>query len=705
MNRNVEELPPIVEQRYDSSRNKPHSDSDRLKVMEERMDQLQVDMQTSHRMLRELSSLVHRQLQLTVSRNKNRNLSENCSPMGFNMYTKGPPLGTLGGLEALRLVPPEIPQAINSAVDAFNAAAAKPTHSVTPTTSVDKKSGTLSAVPETSLPTQNGPESALVPSNGATDESGQPPTPLQRRIMKIVQLSKMKAETSNSSDDDEVFRRFSVSSMNLTRSTGTVRKRKNNIFAEKPADASVSPEEILNARNLEGEVQPYTLRHNSRHRLIWDTLVMVIILLDIVFTPLSLGFNYDSNFLDFYNILEPVIFTIDFFVRMFSSYVNEHGDLISGPRRTSMNYLLSGWAIPDFLSWFPFEYCANFSHSDALGFTKIIRLTKVSHLAYRLHSANKVGLVRFLMLLALVLTIAHLLTCYWSYVAVEWRSHLEDGTFVPKTMFEEYSLCWSLVIGCVNASPPVMYSATELISVACFMLVGNILQASVFGAVAALISSLDENEAAFSKKIIATSERCRFLGIPDDLAKRIRGYYENLWRETKSISGDADAFINELSPALICEVKFQLYRDMIRRIPFLSAKTLAPAVIEVLILHLRTVIYMQDDVLIRKGEFGDWMGFIGSKGTVGVLDPNSETCKILCILRKGDYFGEMALLQHTKRSATTVALTWVQIHVLCRQDLDYVKEMYPTQAEILESEITKYKKMTSGTERWQQEKF
>ncbi|KAG3082112.1 hypothetical protein PC121_g6226 [Phytophthora cactorum] len=518
--------------------------------------------------------------------------------------------------------------------------------------------------------------------------------------MKIVQLSKLKPENSNSSDDDEILRRFSVSSMNLTRSAGTVRRRKNNIFNEKQGAASVSPEEILNARNLEGEVQPYTLRHNSQYRLAWDMLVMVIILLDIVFTPLSLGFNYDAKFLDFYNILEPVIFTLDFFVRMFSSYVNEHGDLISGPRRTGMNYLMSGWAIPDFLSWFPFEYCANFSHSDALGFTKIIRLTKVSHLAYRLHSAEKVGFVRFLLLLGLVLTIAHLLTCYWSFVAVEWRAHLEEGPFVPKTMFEEYSLCWSLVIGCVNASPPVMYSPMELISVACFMIIGNILQASVFGAVAALISSLDENEAAFSKKIITTSERCRFLGIPEDLAKRIRGYYENLWRETKSVSGDADAFINELSPALICEVKFQLYRDMIRRIPFLSAKTLAPAVIEVLILHLRTVIYMQDDVLIRKGEFGDWMGFIGSKGTVGVLDPNSEVCKILCILRKGDYFGEMALLQHTKRSATTVALTWVQIHVLCRQDLDYVKEMYPTQAEILESEITKYKYMTSGTERW-----
>ncbi|KAL4099947.1 hypothetical protein PRIC1_007744 [Phytophthora ramorum] len=467
----------------------------------------------------------------------------------------------------------------------------------------------------------------------------------------------------------------------------------------KDGEPSVSPEEILSARKLQGEVSRYTLRHDSFYRSVWDLLVIAMILLDLIFTPLSLGFKYRSAFLKVYNVFEPVVFVIDFFVRMFSSYIDEHGNLISGPKRTVINYLASGWAVPDFLSWFPFELLGDSSHNDAISFLKIFRLAKVSHLAHRLHSARKAGIVRFLLLLGLVITIAHLLTCYWSWVATDWRSHLHEGVFVPTSLFDEYSLCWSLIIGCVNASPPVMYSPIELISVACFMLIGNILQASVFGAVAALIASFDESEAAYSKKIITTSERCRFLGIPDDLAKRIRGYYENLWRETKSISGDADAFINELSPALICEIKFQLYRDMIRRIPFLSAKTLAPAVIEVLILHLRTVIYMQDDVLIRQGEFGDWMGFIGSKGSVGVLDPNSKAIKIICILRKGDYFGEMALLQHTKRSATTVALTWVQIHVLCRQDLDYVKELYPTQAQILESEITKYKHMQSGVER------
>ncbi|KAE9125036.1 hypothetical protein PF010_g5778 [Phytophthora fragariae] len=511
-------------------------------------------------------------------------------------------------------------------------------------------------------------------------------------ITKILPLHK---DTETPSHDDETLvRRFSVSAINLIKAQSIAfRQSKNNPSEQDREDPMVSPHDIISARKLQGEMSRFTLRHDSPYRTAWDLGVIALVLLDLVVTPLSLGFNYQSAFLDLYDTAESAVFVVDFLIRMLSSYIDEHGNLISGPKQTITNYVTSGWAIPDLLSWFPFELFSSSSHSNVIGFFKFLRLAKVSHLAHRLNSAKKAGIVRFVMLLGLVFTISHLLACYWSWVAVGWRAHIHEGTFVPKSLFDEYSLCWSLVIGSVNASPPIMYTTAELISVACFMLIGNVLQASVFGAVAALIASIDENEAAYSKKIITVLERCRFLGIPDGLTKRIRGYYENLWRETKSVSSDADLFIEELSPALVCEVKFQLYRDMLKQIPFLSSKTLAPVVIEVLVLHLRTIIYMQDDVLIRKGEFGDWMGFIGSKGSVGVLDPNSEMTIVIQILRKGDYFGEMALLQRTKRAATAVALTWVQIHVLYRQDLDYVKELYPTQTEILENEISKYKHM------------
>ncbi|OWZ16318.1 hypothetical protein PHMEG_0009900 [Phytophthora megakarya] len=617
------------------------------------------------------------------------------------MFAEDPPLGDLPVLDPIEAF--DVPEVANS-TDVDNKT--DDTMGATAPVPVPKKISMCLATPDATLSSQwNSRDDSSKSDPDTSKEKARtaskfwfPQLQIPNRVFKkIMPLSNdRKSVKTISSDDEETTRRFSVSSIDL------VKQQSAAMMQKKDGDwdiTAVSPEDIMSARKLEGELNRFTLRHDTSYRTAWDVIVIVIILLDLVFTPLSLGFNYSSKFIDGYNIFESVAFLVDFCVRMFSSYLDEHGNLISGPKQTTANYIMSGWALPDLLSWFPFGLFVSSRHSDVIGFLKIFRLAKVSHLAHKLHSAKKAGIVRFIMLLGLVFTISHLLTCYWSWVAVGWRSHLEEGTFVPKSLFDEYSLCWSLVIGCVNASPPVMYTTVELISVACFMLVGNILQASVFGAVAALIASIDENEAAYSKKIISTSERCRILGIPDDLAKRIRGYYDNLWRETQSVSADADAFINELSPALICEVKFQLYRDMLKKIPFLSSKTLAPAVIEALVLHLRTVIYMQDDVLIRKGEFGDWMGFIGSKGSVGVLDPNSDIIKIIHILRKGDYFGEMALLQHTKRSATTVALTWVQIHVLCRQDLEYVKELYPTQAAIVESEITKYKQIKSGVER------
>lgn len=438
------------------------------------------------------------------------------------------------------------------------------------------------------------------------------------------------------------------------------------------------------------QIHPLTIRHDSPRRGFWDVFILLMICIDMALTPLLLGFEFNPPYAEPLNLIGICVFFVDFVVNALSSYQNARGEIVSGPVNTARHYLLSFWALPDFLSWFPFEYLAITGKGQFLSFAKVIRLAKVSQLARRMHSAKKVGFIRFTRLLGTVFLVSHVLTCYWNWVAVEWK--LNEVDVMRRTLSERYAHIWSLVIGCLNASPPAMYTPAEEVSVAVFMLIGNVLQASVFGSVAAVITSFDEAEVAYNKKLVSTYERCKFLGIPEPLSRRIQGFYENLYRETKSVSPDADAFINELSPAMICEVKFQLYRDMLKQIPFLSAQKIDPTVIELLILHLRTVIYMQDDVLIRKGEFGDWMGFIGSKGLVGVLDPRSLTRKIIRVLRKGEYFGEMALLQRAKRSTTAVALTWVQIHVLCRADLDDVKEQYPSQAQILEDEINKYMK-------------
>lgn len=590
-------------QKITESQNSDQSESWKSASLQERLDEMQADVRLTQRMICDLTVFVRQQFQPISSNHKNKSPREvnslNVPDSGKSLCHQSLPVN---GVTPKLLLP-------SDPLDTAHAIAS----SCTDTRTATQTNGRINGMPD--------PDAALA-------TFPQPPAKLKKKSLGLAVLNtelmafrksliRTQERRQSQADDasrecgaaktitqsdatepatvtferkhlstrnrDPVTRRFSVfSTLDVQNAT---KKRLKRIFTiNQQTDATVSPEEIISARNLEGELGSFTLYHDSPYRHAWDLLIMAMILVDVILTPLTLGFHFTPNYMESLNICGTVLFVIDFVVHIFSSYTDERGDLISGPKQTATNYLLSGWAIPDFLSWFPFESFASSSKGRVLGFTKIFRLAKVSHVARKFNSAKKAGILRFVLLLSIVLTIVHLLACYWSWVASGWRAHLDGNTFVPQTLFEEYALCWSLVIGCLNASPPPMYTAIEQISVACFMLIGNILQASVFGSVAVLISSFDEDQTAYNKKIISTSERCRFLGISDKLTKRIRGYYENLWRETKSVNCDADAFINELSPALICEVKFQLYRDMLKQIPFLSAKTLAPAVIEMLIL-------------------------------------------------------------------------------------------------------------------------
>ncbi|TMW56196.1 hypothetical protein Poli38472_008844 [Pythium oligandrum] len=690
-------------------RNKPHKQhhkSDRYRHLEERIEELQEQMATTQEMIRNLTDIIQKQHQAANARQNLRLLTAKAVGVQASQGPLGPTTAILKPFipsltdnvpppetEFLDNAPDPPPPVIESRVQFkidSNGVKSFDTTSSDPSSQPPRKMSTGDLSPARRRSASN--PITLTTNQAKKNSMAQA---LAHAASFVNQLAKGATFRRLFPDNNgpNITRRFSMSSLDLNGAQlnrpSWIERWSRTLFKRR-VEPLVSPQEIRDARSEDTKVHPFSIRHDTVQRLIWDIFIVTIVLVDVVFTPLSLSFKYDPEGLDSFNILGSIVFFLDFLVNMFSSYTTERGVLVSGPSQTIRHYFLSPLALPDLLSWFPFEFVVSKAHGRFVSIVKIIRLAKVSQLAHRVHSSKKAGLIRMLSLFGSVFIVSHLLSCYWNWVAKEWRDN-EEG-YMEKPLIEKYAHCWSLVIGSLNASPPAMFTSIEEVSVAVFMLIGNVLQATVFGSFAVLISSFDENEVEYNKKLISTYERCKFLDIPDKLARRIQGYYENLYRETRSVSPDADAFINELSPALICEVKFQLYRDMIKQIPFLSATHINPVVIEMLILHLRTVIYMQDDVLIRKGEFGDWMGFIGTKGSVGVLDPQSNQRKIIRILRKGDYFGEMALLQRAKRSTTAVALSWVQIHVLCRNDLDDVKEQYPEQAEILEEEINKYMK-------------
>ena len=84
--------------------------------------------------------------------------------------------------------------------------------------------------------------------------------------------------------------------------------------------------------------------------------------------------------------------------------------------------------------------------------------------------------------------------------------------------------------------------------------------------------------------------------------------------------------------------------------------------------HLINKTYSEGDYIIKDGSFGDAIFFI-EKGSVDIFKDNVK----LADNHAGDYFGAMALMENTSRSADVIATTPLQVKVLTINQLKAIE--------------------------------
>ena len=132
---------------------------------------------------------------------------------------------------------------------------------------------------------------------------------------------------------------------------------------------------------------------------------------------------------------------------------------------------------------------------------------------------------------------------------------------------------------------------------------------------------------------------------------------------------------------------YEKFRKKLKKVPFLKDEQ-QPIMLKRFALSLKPEIYLPGDYLIYKDDLGHEMYFIDI-GVVDIISPdNTKTIKSL---RKGDFVGEMALINNSPRICSVVARTLCLVYVLTKHDFYSILSTFP---EVLTS-IKKYSEIRS----------
>lgn len=438
--------------------------------------------------------------------------------------------------------------------------------------------------------------------------------------------------------------------------------------------------------------------HSSWKRF-WDLLILLVITYFALEVPFRLVFpNFGSLHVSTAERIFQVLFAIDIIIQFRTGVIVDRV-LVQNPKWIAKSYLKS-WFIIDFLSAFPFDLFGSFFY-EILGVTdglKILRLVRSVRIFELFRSLKLIAVggnhestfrildvinpVSFRLLFFVYWTslFAHWIACGWIYLTPEFLASSDTLTRYIRALY--WSVTTLTTIGYGDITPKTNIQTIYTMGV---MILGVAMYGYVIGNIASLLSNLDISRAHFQEKLNMVNSFLRYKKIPLPLANRIRAYYINMW-EYKHGMEESEIW-DQLPNALRIDLALFLHGHLISVVPFL--KTAPEELKREIVLELKPSFFMKGDIIFREGDIPHHMYFI-SKGQVSVVrEPSGEH---LATLSAGSFFGEMALIDDSQRTATVYANSYCDLYTLNKDRFWEILKHHPNFADHIRSMATERKK-------------
>ena len=362
-------------------------------------------------------------------------------------------------------------------------------------------------------------------------------------------------------------------------------------------------------------------------------------------------------------------FAVDIFLNL-NTAVLVQGKLVTDHKWVTRRYIRSWFAL-DLVAVLPIGILLPFfsvpegSILPMLQLNILVKLLRTRKTLWRIGGANaNPAIIRLCLLVFWILLAAHLISCGWMFITGN-PQNVDGGSRYVRAFY--WTITTLTTIGYGDIVPK---GRGQTLFVIVIELLGAGMYGLIIGNIASLVANIDVAKTQYRERLDKINTFLRYRGIPQDLQRRINGYYDYLWETRRGY--DESSVLADLPVPLKVSVSLFLNKEIIENVPIFKGAS-ADLVTE-LILNLKPVVYTPGDYIMKAGEVGFDMFFI-SKGAVDVLSADEKT--IYATLNAGQFFGEIALLLSTPRTATIKAKEFSDLYRLEKDAFDRVIARYP----------------------------
>lgn len=399
--------------------------------------------------------------------------------------------------------------------------------------------------------------------------------------------------------------------------------------------------------------------------LITATLTMSLIL------PLHFVFNSNKNksVILILRIVD-VIFVLDLIISFLKYHFKQNEFIFE--QGTGLKKYLTSWFPVDLVAIIPLIFL---SSTSLFIFLRFLKLSKLIYLM-RLYKNREIKLSNVLLFLYFsfwFIQIAHWLACGWIY----FRGIHEEISYV-----ENYikALYWTITtITTIGYGDIVPATISQTIYVMCVEIIGVALYGFVIGNFASILSKKDPAKMNYQNNLENLSSLIQLRKIPNELQSKIRDYYTYIYYQ--KFGYDEVNFIKQLPKSISEEVSYFIKKDLISIIPIF--RNAPDEFIKEISVHLRPLVIIPNSFVFKEGELATEMYFVVS-GSLSVLFDKEQ--KEIAKLKDGDFFGEIAIFENIRRTASVKANTYCDLYVLTKEKYEEVARKYPSIANEIQKE-------------------